>query len=74
MNATRTGLDLKAERVRRGLRQADLAQLLGVSRRRVATIEGQHKVPPALANRYFGALNQTESESHGHSLRRIDVS
>lgn len=52
------GRDLAAERVRRSLRAADVAALLGVSRQRVTNIEQMHRVPEALADRYLRSLDK----------------
>lgn len=51
-----TGRDLRAERVRAGLTQAELGALLGVSGRRIATVEGSYRVAPAFAARVVAAL------------------
>ena len=51
-----TGRDLRAERVRTGLTQAQLGILIGVSARRIANVEGQYRVAPAFAARVVGAL------------------
>ena len=51
-----TGRGLRAERVRAGLTQAQLAALIGVSGRRIANVEGQYRVAPAFAARVVAAL------------------
>jgi transcriptional regulator with XRE-family HTH domain len=51
-----TGRDLRAERARAGLTQAELGRLIGVSARRVATIESQYRVSAAFAERVRRAL------------------
>lgn len=53
---TRNGWDLKAERVRVGLTQASLARRLGVSKRRVGTVENMIRPPDEFARRYLAAL------------------
>ena len=50
------GRDLRAERVRAGLTQVELGELLGVSGRRIANVEGSIRVAPAFATRILGAL------------------
>ena len=52
------GPDLKAERVRRGLRGADVAVRMGYSHQRIYQIEQLWRVPPELAARYLAALEQ----------------
>jgi transcriptional regulator with XRE-family HTH domain len=54
-----TGRDLAAERIRQGLRQADLAESLGVSGSRVAGIEATWRPAPAVVRRYLAALGLT---------------
>lgn len=51
-----SGRDLRAERVRRGLRAEDVAQLMGVSRSRVSLIEALLAVPSRSVDRYVSAL------------------
>jgi len=55
---TLTGRDLKAERVREGLTQAQLAERLGVSRSRVSQIEGRLRPPDRQVARYWAALGR----------------
>jgi transcriptional regulator with XRE-family HTH domain len=50
------GWTLKGERVARGLRAADVAARLRITRSRVTTIENQIRVSPDLAKRYRDAL------------------
>ena len=67
-----SGFDLKAERVRHGLRAFDVAVRLGVSRVRVTNIEALHRVRPGLADRYLAALIEaTDAEllTGKHALR-----
>ena len=52
----RTGRDLAAERVRRGLFQRDVAEVLGVTARRVSQIEARPTIALATATRYLAAL------------------
>lgn len=59
-----TGFDLKAERVRVGLRAADVARLLEVSRPRITAIESLHRVRPELAKRYLDALGSKDPSTH----------
>ena len=54
------GPDLKAERVRRGLRAADVAARLGVGTRRVSTVENQWRPPASFVRRYLAALAEIE--------------
>ncbi len=51
-----TGRDLKAERARAGLTQAELGVALGVSRQRIGMIEGSIRPPLSIAERYLIAL------------------
>lgn len=51
-----SGRDLKAERVRAGLTQVQLGELLGVSGRRVANVEAQFRVASSFAVRVLDAL------------------
>lgn len=50
------GRDLAAERVRRGLLQRDMAARLGVSPRRIGTIEAAWRPSVEAVGRYLGAL------------------
>lgn len=50
------GWDLRAERVRRGLRQQDVANRLGVSVRRVSNVEAMLRTPPSFTARYLSVL------------------
>ncbi len=54
------GIDLKAERVRAGLTQAELAARLGVSARRVANIEDSYRPSAAATRRVMAALDVAE--------------
>ena len=54
------GPDLRAERVRRGLTQADLAERLGVNRTRISAIEGAWRPPTTIIRRYLAALGPVE--------------
>jgi transcriptional regulator with XRE-family HTH domain len=51
-----SGRDLRAERVRLGLTQADVAHRLGVSYQRVGSAERSISVAPGFAARYLAAL------------------
>lgn len=51
------GIDLRAERVRAGLTQAQLGERLGVSGRRIANVEGLYRPSPAIVRRILAALN-----------------
>ena len=61
-----TGRDLRAERARAGLTQAELGQLIGVSARRVATVESQFRVSPAFADRVKRALRIAYRSAEHH--------
>ena len=50
------GLDLKAERVRAGLTQAQLGERMGVSGRRVANVEAEYRPAPSICKRILTAL------------------
>lgn len=54
------GDDLRAERVRQHLTQADLAARLNVSARRVSAVECSARVAPRFAARYMAALQGTD--------------
>ena len=56
-----TGRDLAAERVRRSLRQADVAAELGVSRERVRTMEGGRRPSELVVTRYLAALERLDA-------------
>lgn len=57
-----TGRDLRAERVRAGLTQAELADLLRVARQRVTAAEAQYRPPRAFVERVEAALRSLPSE------------
>lgn len=50
------GIDLKAERVRADLTQAELAARLGVSTSRIANVEGAYRPPATIVERFLAAL------------------
>lgn len=52
------GRDLAAERVRLGLLQRDVANRLGITVRRIGTIEGAWRPSAQAVARYLGALDQ----------------
>ena len=52
------GRDLAAERVRRGLLQRDIAARLGVTARRIGTIEAAWRPSLTAVARYLAALDQ----------------
>jgi len=56
---TVNGLQLKARRVERGLRAADVAEKFAppVSKQRVSAIEQLHRVRPVLVERYIRAVD-----------------
>ncbi len=58
-----TGRDLKAERVRMGLTQAELASLLGVSRQRITAAESQYRVSLRFGVRVLEILAALPSEA-----------
>jgi transcriptional regulator with XRE-family HTH domain len=55
-----TGLDLRVERVRRGLTQTELARRMGVPRQRVSLIEGSIRPTERLVARFMAALDAGE--------------
>jgi predicted transcriptional regulator len=57
------GIDLKAERVRVGMTQADLGARIGVSGRRVANVEAEWKPAPTIVRRILDAIAEAEVES-----------
>jgi transcriptional regulator with XRE-family HTH domain len=57
MRSEWTGRDCRAERARAGLTQAELAALLGVSPRRVASVEAQYRVTTEWEERIRAALH-----------------
>lgn len=60
-----TGRDLAAERVRAGLRQADVAAAAGFSRGRASQLEALRLVTDAAAERYLDAIRATRRERFG---------
>jgi len=56
------GIDLKAERVRAGLTQRALGARLGVSGRRIATVEAEYHPAASIVARILAALGSVESE------------
>ena len=52
------GRDLAAERVRRGLLQRDVASRLGVTARRIASIEAAWRPAPTAVARYLAVLDE----------------
>jgi DNA-binding XRE family transcriptional regulator len=58
-----SGRDLKAERVRAGLTQAELAASLGVARTRITAVEGQIRVAPSFSQRVLSALREVTEET-----------
>ncbi len=52
------GRDLAAERVRRGLRQRDIAARLGVTARRVGSIEAAWRPSRTAVARYLAVLDK----------------
>lgn len=52
------GVDLRVQRVRQGLRQQDIADRMGVSRRWVAAIEATYRPAAAVTARYLDALRE----------------
>lgn len=55
-----TGQDLRDLRKRAGLRQQDVADLMGVVRPRVAHIEGMYHPPRMAVARYLDAVKTAE--------------
>ena len=55
------GMTLRLARLRRDLRQQDVAIAAGCSRARVGQVEQLRKVPPHWADRYRGALIDIQS-------------
>lgn len=51
------GPDLRAERVRRGLRGADVAERMQLSHQRIYQIEQLWRVPREIAERYLRAID-----------------
>jgi transcriptional regulator with XRE-family HTH domain len=58
----RTGRDLAAERVRRALRQRDIAAALGVSVRRIGALEWQPRPTGRMIARYLAAIEQARRD------------
>lgn len=61
-----TGRDIRAERARAGLTQAELGRLIGVSARRVATVESQYRVSSAFVDRVKRALRVAYRSTERH--------
>jgi transcriptional regulator with XRE-family HTH domain len=57
------GQTLRLSRLRLGLRQQDVAEVVGFSRARIGQIEQLRKVPPVWVDRYRGALRGIQSTS-----------
>jgi predicted transcriptional regulator len=57
-----TGPDLHAERRRVGLRQQDVAQVMGVDRSRIAHLELMFHPPARAVERYIAALSQASAD------------
>jgi transcriptional regulator with XRE-family HTH domain len=55
------GVDLKAERVRLGLTQAELGTRLGVSGRRIANVEKEYRPAATMVHRITSALREEAS-------------
>ena len=53
----------------RGLAQRDVARQLGVSPRRISSLEGAAFVPASTAERYFNALGRLGAKSYVHEPR-----
>jgi transcriptional regulator with XRE-family HTH domain len=56
MNCATTGPDLRTERLRRGVTQAQLAARLGVTPPRLSHVENSIRVTPRYVARYLSAL------------------
>jgi DNA-binding XRE family transcriptional regulator len=52
------GIDLKVERIRAGVNQQQLAELIGISRQTLGTWEGRETIPPYKAEAYREALSR----------------
>ena len=58
-----TGRTLRISRLRRGLRQQDIADAAACSRARVGQVEQLRKVPPVWVDRYRSALMDVHATS-----------
>lgn len=58
-----TGMDLKVERIKARVTAVRLAEQMGVTRQRIAAIEGDAVVTPDTAERYREALLSVTSAS-----------
>jgi hypothetical protein len=52
------GRDLAAERVRRGLLERDIAERLGVTARRIGSLEAAWRPSPTAVARYLAVLDE----------------
>jgi transcriptional regulator with XRE-family HTH domain len=59
------GQTLRLERIRRGLRQRDVADATGYSRARIGQVERLRTVPPIWADRYRRVLATAKASEHG---------
>lgn len=57
-----TGMDLRLRRVALGVAQTTLARQLGVSRQRIANVEGMYRPPRPMVERYLAALDAAAAE------------
>lgn len=53
-----SGMDLKVERIRAGINQADLAARIGVTRPTLSRWESMARVPAPKAERYLTAVRE----------------
>lgn len=58
-----TGPQLKEQRVKAGVKAADLAERMGLGRTRIPQIEGQALVSEAITSRYLTALITLAAEA-----------
>lgn len=58
-----SGLDLMYQRRLAGLRQEDLGRLMGVSRSRVAHLEGEYRPAEGAVRRYLDALQRMAEQA-----------
>jgi transcriptional regulator with XRE-family HTH domain len=66
-----TGRTLRFSRLRRGLRQGDVAEVAGCSRTRIGQIENLARVPPAWVLRYRAAVDRADAMQSAPRSARV---
>lgn len=66
-----TGRTLRLSRLRRGLRQGDVAEVAGCSRSRIGQIENLARVPPNWVLRYRAAVDRADAMQSAPRSARV---